>query len=95
MLEIAERIGKIQEQKEDLNFLEQYYNIPQLSIEDRSTQYELNELTVENLCYSYDEKPVLNFSSLKLPVTGLVLIKGKSGVGKSTLLKCISGFSFS
>lgn len=94
MLEIAERIGKIQEQKEDLNFLEQYYNIPQLSIEDRSTQYELNELTVENLCYSYDEKPVLNFSSLKLPVTGLVLIKGKSGVGKSTLLKCISGFYF-
>ncbi len=51
----------------------------------------LDTLKIENLSYSYNkiDKNLLNFS-YKLKYGDKVLIKGSSGIGKSTLVKCIS-----
>ncbi len=51
----------------------------------------LDTLKIENLSYSYNkiDKTLLNFS-YKLKHGDKVLIKGSSGIGKSTLVKCIS-----
>lgn len=51
----------------------------------------LDTLKVENLSYSYNQidKTLLNFS-YKLERGDKILIKGSSGIGKSTLVKCIS-----
>ncbi len=48
-------------------------------------------VTIENLCFSYDEKQVLDNINLLVQTGESVGIVGVSGGGKSTLLKLISG----
>ena len=47
----------------------------------------------KNVTVSFDDNKVLNNFSAELPATGLVLITGKSGGGKTTLLRLIAGLS--
>ena len=47
-------------------------------------------LSVKNLSKSYDV-PVLSNFSYEFPDRGLFLIRGSSGIGKTTLLRLISG----
>ena len=47
-------------------------------------------LTVRNISKAYD-KPVLKDFSYQFPEKGLVLIRGASGCGKTTLLRILSG----
>lgn len=91
MMEISGRIEEVQEQKADIDFLNQYYNLPKLSTSYRKQIYKLYDLVGENLSYSYTEEKIFDGYNFRLPVKGLILIKGESGKGKSTLLKCISG----
>jgi ABC-type multidrug transport system fused ATPase/permease subunit len=53
----------------------------------------LEKITLEckNLTCGYDNKPVLKNINLKVSPSELLLIKGASGVGKSTLLRTILG----
>ena len=46
---------------------------------------------MQQLSFSYGDKPVLSQIDMTIPVTGSIAIKGMSGEGKSTLLKVISG----
>ncbi|MCC8087982.1 MAG: ATP-binding cassette domain-containing protein [Rikenellaceae bacterium] len=57
------------------------------------TNKALESFEIKNLSFAYPDSPVkvLNDISLKLPVKGLVLVKGISGSGKSTLLKICAG----
>lgn len=57
------------------------------------TNEELERFEVSDLSFAYPDSPVkvLYNINLKLPMKGLVLVKGISGSGKSTLLKILSG----
>jgi len=48
-------------------------------------------LTVENLDVRFGDRSVLAGISLSVPANGLVAILGRNGVGKTTLLRTISG----
>ena len=91
MMEVAGRIGKLQEQKADMEFLEQFYSLN--TLKDLSTGYKdrVSELKGINLSYAYGDTEVLKSYDIILPDKGLILVKGESGKGKSTLLKCMSG----
>ena len=48
-------------------------------------------LEVENLCFSYQQTPVLKGLSFSLNQGSLVSLLGPNGAGKSTLFKCVLG----
>lgn len=48
-------------------------------------------LTLDNISYQYDANVVFNNLSLKIKNDELVLLKGKNGTGKTTLLRIITG----
>lgn len=49
-------------------------------------------VTLENVTFAYEKKPVLNNLSLSVPNNKVCFIMGNNGSGKSTLLKTIMGF---
>ncbi len=49
-------------------------------------------ITVKNLAFQYDEKPILNGLSLTFKKGGKYALTGPSGCGKSTLLKLLLGW---
>ena len=48
-------------------------------------------IVVKNLTKAFDSKVIFNDFSLEIPDNGIVLITGRSGCGKTTLLRIISG----
>lgn len=48
-------------------------------------------LSVDNLSFSYGEKPVLSDLSFQVDQGAFCVLLGSNGAGKSTLLKCING----
>lgn len=48
-------------------------------------------ITVEHLCFSYGERPVLQELSLTVPDGGITALSGPSGCGKTTLLRLLAG----
>lgn len=48
-------------------------------------------IKIDNLCKSYAENKVLNNIELHIPTGSIYGLVGRSGTGKSTLLRCING----
>lgn len=48
-------------------------------------------IKIENLNVKFDNKTIFDNYNLVLPNNGFILIRGKSGIGKSTLLNILSG----
>lgn len=48
-------------------------------------------IKIEKLSKSFGEKKVLNDFSCEIPETGLTVISGASGIGKTTLIRLIAG----
>ena len=48
--------------------------------------------SLQDVCFSYEETPILNHISLEFPKDKIIGIQGKSGSGKSTLLKLLMRF---
>ncbi len=48
-------------------------------------------ITIKNLCKKYDEKMVLSDINIEIEKGEIYGLIGRSGVGKSTLLRCING----
>lgn len=49
-------------------------------------------LRAEKLCLSYGEKAIVDGLDMEIKPGELVMVKGSSGVGKTTLLRCVLGF---
>ncbi len=49
-------------------------------------------IEVKNLTKSFEDKVVLKNLNINIPDSGVVLLKGKNGAGKSTFLKILSKF---
>lgn len=49
-------------------------------------------LRIDNLCISFDHKPILTDITLHLKSGQIACLLGASGCGKTTLLRCIAGF---
>ncbi len=58
---------------------------------DRQT-VPVSSLKLENICFSYQERPILKNFSIELNTTDLFGISGISGRGKTTLIHLILGF---
>lgn len=52
-------------------------------------------LEIKNLCKSFGEKVILSDFSFRFPEKGIYLLLGESGIGKTTLLRMISGLDSS
>ncbi|MDO6611431.1 ABC transporter ATP-binding protein/permease [Shewanella sp. 1_MG-2023] len=50
------------------------------------------ELRFNNICFNYDERPILNEVSFTVPAGQKVAVVGESGAGKSTLIKLLFRF---
>ncbi len=61
--------------------------------EGRDTQYAIRNtlLTIKNLHFAYNAKPILQDVSLAVGAGEAVAVMGRNGAGKSTLLKCVVG----
>ena len=51
----------------------------------------MSELRLENICVSYDDRPILKNLSCTLKSGDVVALLGPNGAGKSTLMNIISG----
>ncbi|MCL1065886.1 ABC transporter ATP-binding protein/permease [Shewanella olleyana] len=50
------------------------------------------ELSFNNICFNYDERPILKDVSFTIPAGQKVAVVGESGAGKSTLIKLLFRF---
>ena len=48
-------------------------------------------IQIQNGCFSYDDKVILQNFSLELPDVGITALRGPSGCGKTTLLRLLAG----
>ncbi len=51
------------------------------------------QIDIHNLSFAYGHRPVLNNMSLSLSPGDYLVVKGKNGTGKSTLVKCLLGIN--
>lgn len=51
-------------------------------------------IKLDDICFAYDEKPILSHFNAEINDGDFVLIKGDNGCGKSTLLNIINALSF-
>lgn len=67
-----------------------------VSMQHSDADEALRDFEINGLNFAYPDSPVkvLHNINLKLPIKGLVLVKGISGSGKSTLLKLCTGSLF-
>ena len=62
-----------------------------LLLEDNSTVPEEILVQIENLQFTYDERPVLQGINMRIPKGQVVAVMGGSGCGKTTLMRLIGG----
>ncbi len=52
-----------------------------------------HNIKLNNICFAYDDKVILDNFSLDLPNNGITALSGTSGCGKTTLLRLLAGLA--
>lgn len=73
-----------------LSVKQKEFSLP--AVDKKSEQSAQPLLSLKDISFSYDKKPVLKGISLDIPKGQRLAIVGKNGAGKSTLAKAICGF---
>lgn len=72
-----------------------YLNIDSPPVEDADKRIiaasESTGITVEQICYAYQQKPVFDRISFSITGSGLYIVEGANGTGKTTLFNILSG----
>lgn len=86
---ISEFLAPFAELKRYFTIVERIYEFEK---EEKILYFEKGEnVVLENVCFSYDEKEVLNNFSLEIKKGEKILITGPNGSGKTTIANIISG----
>ena len=67
-------------------------NLPTMDISGAELEPECHDLRAEEICFSYDKKPIINGITLDIPERTTTAIVGPSGGGKTTLCHLLSRF---
>lgn len=89
ILAINQSMTTINSAKPLLGKLEKIKKMPQSEVSDQLTTIDFKELHLDNVTFGYADKPVVQNASLTVRRGDKVLLTGRSGQGKSTLLKLI------
>jgi len=82
-------VGKVQAHGEET--LSATGNIEPVSTVPARVEIKVQPIIVKDLSLKFDGKPIFSKLSCELDLTGGLAIRGKSGVGKTTLLRLIAG----
>ncbi len=75
-----------------LSELNKFENLSNVNETNKNLNYNFSKnLNIKNLVFSYEDKKILDDFNLEIKNSELVLITGRSGVGKSTLIELICG----
>ena len=102
---IMQLVGQIQTPFRSLSgFIPKYYatlasaerimeleNIPDETETDSCSYDEMKSIVIENMSFSYDNEEVFHNSNAVIDKGEFIAISGRSGIGKSTLIKLILG----
>lgn len=66
-------------------------DLPEMKTEIHSNTEKVDSLSAKNISFGYQKEPIFDNVSFKITAGQKILIRGKSGVGKSTLFRIILG----
>ena len=69
--------------------IQKVFDLKEEIVEDKSFDFE--KIVFDNVSFNYDKKVIKNFSCT-INKDDLVIIKGRSGIGKSTIINLLLGF---
>lgn len=88
---IVENLRWLQNFPPHIEKIQEAIESPEVEMEDKGTG-NFEELILNNVSFSYDGKLVLENFSMQVKKGEIVALIGRSGIGKSTVLKIITGF---
>lgn len=83
-------IAVMTQQSGSLQLIRKAFKIKQMFKREKIKE-KINSIDIENICFSYDGRKILENFSLSINNGKILLLKGESGSGKSTLANLISG----
>lgn len=89
ILAINQSMTTINSAKPLLGKLEKIKKLPQSEVSDQLTTIDFKELHLDDVTFGYADKPIVQNASLTVRRGEKILLTGRSGQGKSTLLKLI------
>lgn len=90
ILAINQSMTTINSAKPLLGKLEKIKKLPQSEVSDQLTTIDFKELYLDDVTFSYQDKAVVQHANLVVRRGEKILLTGRSGQGKSTLLKLIA-----
>ncbi|HOO33723.1 MAG TPA: ABC transporter ATP-binding protein [Thermotogota bacterium] len=88
---MPQNFASIFQQKASFERCAEFLNLAEEEKKEECLLTNVNSISVNNVCFSYSDKKVLQNISFKCRKGEIILIKGPSGSGKTTLMKLLLG----